>query len=225
LGVVRRTIHYYVKEGLLPPPTGRGPSARYTEDHLLKLRYIQLMKESTHLRLEGIREALEPLAGDELEGEVLRMQLWSRGGDSMTPQLDRLDMPLAEAGAEINEDPEEALPTETTMAFERGPSDAERRLLKEPGGAPDTDGEPESTPRLRVTREMLIRSIKRFAPEPPDEATARPDAEPSAVKTADTWTRVRITDDLEIHFRPGAGGRFHKKLRRLLAMARKSFGK
>ncbi len=150
-GVVRRTIHYYVKEGLLPPPKGRGPSARYTEDHLLKLRYIQLMKESTHLRLEGIREAVEPLAGDELEAEVLRMRLWSSGGDTPTKQLlaglDRspagfdarstegLDMSMAETDAEAAEGMDEAVLMESTSCLERAPTetDPQRRLIEASG--------------------------------------------------------------------------------------------
>lgn len=260
-GVVRRTIHYYVKEGLLPPPKGRGPSARYTEDHLLKLRYIQLMKESTHLRLEGIREAVEPLTGDELEAEVLRMRLWSQGGDTPTKQLlaglDRspagfdarftagldtspakvdaestagLDMSMAETDAEAAEGLDEAVLMESTSCLERAPTETDpRRRLIEASGAPDSGGDPESNEmirpelELRMSPENLLHKLKRYMSKPPE--TAPPEAEPLAAETEDTWARVRITDDLEIHFRPGAGGGFHKKLRRLLAMARKSFGK
>ena len=35
-----RTIRYYVAEGLLPGPGGRGKAATYGEDHLLRLRLI-----------------------------------------------------------------------------------------------------------------------------------------------------------------------------------------
>ena len=69
-GVPRRTIHFYVKEGLLPSPGGRGRSARYAETHRLRLRLVELLKESTHLRLQGIREYIEPLSLDELQMEI-----------------------------------------------------------------------------------------------------------------------------------------------------------
>ena len=40
-GVSARTIRYYISEGLLQPAYGRGPSATYDADHLLRLRMIQ----------------------------------------------------------------------------------------------------------------------------------------------------------------------------------------
>lgn len=59
-GVPRRNIHFYVKEHLLPPPVGLRSSARYNEEHLLRLGVIRVLQGS-HLRLEGIREALEKM--------------------------------------------------------------------------------------------------------------------------------------------------------------------
>jgi DNA-binding transcriptional MerR regulator len=59
-GVPRRTIHFYVKEQLLQPPAGRGGAAKYNEEHLLRLGVIRVLQGS-HLRLEGIREALEKM--------------------------------------------------------------------------------------------------------------------------------------------------------------------
>lgn len=59
-GVPRRNIHFYVKESLLPPPVGLRNSARYNEEHLLRLGVIRVLQGS-HLRLEGIREALNKM--------------------------------------------------------------------------------------------------------------------------------------------------------------------
>ena len=59
-GVTRRNIHFYVKEHLLPPPTGLRSSAKYSEEHILRLGMIRVLKGS-ELRLEGIREALEKM--------------------------------------------------------------------------------------------------------------------------------------------------------------------
>jgi DNA-binding transcriptional MerR regulator len=59
-GVLRRNIHFYVKERLLSPPLGLRSSARYNEEHLLRLGVIRVLQGS-HLRLEGIREALEKM--------------------------------------------------------------------------------------------------------------------------------------------------------------------
>lgn len=56
-GVARRNIHFYVQQGLLPPPAGAGLGARYTDEHLLRLRAIPVLRDRG-LRLDEIRERL-----------------------------------------------------------------------------------------------------------------------------------------------------------------------
>ncbi|MBP1634901.1 MAG: hypothetical protein H6Q10_1475 [Acidobacteria bacterium] len=56
-GVSRRTLHFYVQRGLLPPPEGRGRGARYTDDHLARLLQIKGWQEQG-LPLEEIRGRL-----------------------------------------------------------------------------------------------------------------------------------------------------------------------
>lgn len=57
-GINRRTIHFYVKEGILPAPQGTGGGARYGEEHLLRLQLTRELQKS-HLKLSGIREAMD----------------------------------------------------------------------------------------------------------------------------------------------------------------------
>lgn len=64
-GLTARTIRYYISEGLLPPAYGRGPSAVYDADHLLRLRYIQQLK-AARLPLNDIKERLNGLTSDDL---------------------------------------------------------------------------------------------------------------------------------------------------------------
>jgi DNA-binding transcriptional MerR regulator len=56
-GVNRRNIHFYVQQGVLPPPQGAGLGARYSEEHLLYLRAIPVLR-NRGLRLDEIRERL-----------------------------------------------------------------------------------------------------------------------------------------------------------------------
>jgi DNA-binding transcriptional MerR regulator len=56
-GVSRRNIHFYVQQGLLPSPEGAGLGARYTDEHLLRLRAIPVLRDRG-LRLDEIRERL-----------------------------------------------------------------------------------------------------------------------------------------------------------------------
>lgn len=44
-GVSVRTIRYYITEGLLPGPGGRGKGASYSEEHLLRLRLIRRLAQ------------------------------------------------------------------------------------------------------------------------------------------------------------------------------------
>lgn len=64
-GVNPRTIRYYITEGLLQPAYGRGPSATYDPDHLLRLRLIQHFKEQ-HLSLKEIKDQLAELTSDDI---------------------------------------------------------------------------------------------------------------------------------------------------------------
>lgn len=59
-GINVRTIRYYLAEGLLPPPSGRGPAAIYGPGHRNRLRLIRRLQEA-HLPLAAIRTQLEAL--------------------------------------------------------------------------------------------------------------------------------------------------------------------
>jgi len=64
-GINRRTIHFYVKEGVLPAPRGAGGGARYGEEHLLRLQLTRELQKS-HLKLSGIKEAMDRLSLDQM---------------------------------------------------------------------------------------------------------------------------------------------------------------
>jgi DNA-binding transcriptional MerR regulator len=59
-GVPVRRIRFYVAEGLLPPPHGRGRAAHYTTTHLERLQQIIALRES-NLGLDEIKERLGDL--------------------------------------------------------------------------------------------------------------------------------------------------------------------
>ena len=40
-GISPRTLRYYISEGLLPPPLGRGPGKHYDDAHLTRLQAVQ----------------------------------------------------------------------------------------------------------------------------------------------------------------------------------------
>lgn len=65
-GVPRRTIYFYVQQGLLPPPQGAGLAAYYTHAHLVRLRLIPILRRQG-LRLDSIRERFSRLSVEEIE--------------------------------------------------------------------------------------------------------------------------------------------------------------
>lgn len=56
-GVSRRTVRFYVQEGLIPPPAGLGRGAHYRKEHLEALLRVKAMQERG-LLLEEIRLTL-----------------------------------------------------------------------------------------------------------------------------------------------------------------------
>jgi len=63
-GIPRRTIHFYLQQGLLPPPEGNGPAARYGPRHLLQLRLIPWLRENGN-RLDEIRNIFNRSTGED----------------------------------------------------------------------------------------------------------------------------------------------------------------
>jgi len=57
-GVPRRTIYFYVQQGVLPPPRGAGLAARYDEVHLSRLQAIPRLRAQGR-RLDEIRSLFE----------------------------------------------------------------------------------------------------------------------------------------------------------------------
>jgi DNA-binding transcriptional MerR regulator len=61
-GVSRRTVRYYVQEGLIPPPLGVGRGRHYGRSHLDRLLEVKARQEAG-LSLEQIRARRTPTPG------------------------------------------------------------------------------------------------------------------------------------------------------------------
>lgn len=64
-GVTPRTVRYYIQQGLLPAPEPQGPSTRYGQGHLDRLRLIRDL-QAEHQPLAVIRQRLEELADEDV---------------------------------------------------------------------------------------------------------------------------------------------------------------
>jgi DNA-binding transcriptional MerR regulator len=71
-GFSRRTIRYYIQEGLLEPPAGRGRGGFYYDSHLEKLLYIKSLQERG-LSLSAILKLLKTV---EIQAPSPSREVW-----------------------------------------------------------------------------------------------------------------------------------------------------
>jgi len=76
--VTKRTIHYYVNRGLIPPPKGAGVASAYDDSHLVRLRLIKKLQER-FLPLDAIRQMLLGMTDEEVTAKLDEL---SRGTDA-----------------------------------------------------------------------------------------------------------------------------------------------
>jgi DNA-binding transcriptional MerR regulator len=76
-GVSRRTVRYYVQEGLLPTPFGIGRGNHYGPEHLDQLLRVRSLQEAGHT-LDEIRRALN--GEDRVHVQALRAAPFSEQG-------------------------------------------------------------------------------------------------------------------------------------------------
>ena len=126
-----RTIHFYIKEGLLSPPSSKGGGARYTERHLVLLKLIDHLK-CTNLRLAEIRQKLAGSSDDALQ-ELLRQAesgelvfTTSRPGPPLAHRLDVRERDVSYAALTDHDLHEDSLRQPDLPLFERRRTRPER---------------------------------------------------------------------------------------------------
>lgn len=112
--VTKRTIHYYIGLGLLPPPSGTRSRAVYGAEHRERLMAIKLLKNA-YLPLKEIRARLEGLS---LE-QVSRLAGQLSASDALPLGQTRSRMLSADAMDEAPPEPErpEAPSVEQSLNF------------------------------------------------------------------------------------------------------------
>ena len=72
-GLNRRTIHFYTRQRIIPPPKGKAGGARYSNIHVFRLRLIKHL-QPTHLKLTGIKEYLDSLPQRDMEMQFEKLE-------------------------------------------------------------------------------------------------------------------------------------------------------
>lgn len=150
-GVTPRTVRYYVSQGLLRPPTGSGPAARYDDGHRDRLRMIRRLQRD-HLPLAEIRSRLDALTDAEVAGLLAEPP----------PPMDSAAEYIARllAGRGVVPAPRPAPPPGPPITLQRAMAPPPARLLAMHAGVVPPDGVPvaEPEPPARATWERVTLS-------------------------------------------------------------------
>ncbi len=96
-GVSRETIHFYLREGLLPRPRKAGRTvAYYDEEHLSRLKLIRTLREEKYLPLAVIRRLLDSPNAAERDVDTLAsvLHLTARLEQGRKPSDEAIDEAL-----------------------------------------------------------------------------------------------------------------------------------
>lgn len=210
-GFDRRTIAYYVQEGLLPRVGRRGPRTRYprlVRDRLLFIRRVREAEEAgevSAVSLSDMRKVFERVS-PALIGKV------ADGGIAVTPELverasTRFRLPAMRRAAleeRLRSRSEARISEPPIMAAPPPPPDpgwaGGRELL---GVARDVGGEEEGVayaPPVRDLdeREAAAEDLADALGQLRDRARRR---EKRSSRSLETWTRVEITPEIELSLR------------------------
>lgn len=226
-GVPIRTVRYYIAEGLLPGPGGRGRAAAYRDEHRQRLRLIRRLVEQ-HLPLSEVRQRLAGLdPGDVaalLRDAERRAVERERASTGVSPKAyiaallrEGANHPASAAGATRLSRPKPA-------RLGAPPSAPEG----EPRGAPPLSpaGVPFGAPLPAPTEEAPgapASTTSRAAFGPPSTATRRAAFGPPrrGPNDATAWSRHELAPGVELHVRADAEIAEQDLVRRLHEAARK----
>lgn len=202
-GTTVRTIHYYISEGLLPPPAGTTRNATYSPAHLARLRLIGALREEG-LALASIRQRLAPLADAQALEVVAELdEHLSQSGVTPLTTLGLIEAALASRN--IVESEPAPPPRHASMALEapRVMYDVEDARQSSPGSAGD------------YLKRVLRGPQERPAQPVPMPRPKSPMRKPIESERPEAWYHFRIEDGIELRVRED---RFRESKGRLRAV-------
>ena len=238
-GLPVRTIRFYIAEGLIPSPGREGPTTRYPEATLSKLRLIARLRDA-HESLSEIRAGLAGLT----EAQLAELATGSEPpAVARESALDYIRGILGDPRAELGE--EESIfgtgiqaPARHAASAPRQGSPASPAARAAAGAEPleqatDTagtvfamvlpPGEAELTDALAHPS-----AAHSFPPAPASPAPrASTAAEPSAPRSnfeRSQWERIALVEGIELHIQRPLSRRGNRMVERLIAFTRQLSG-
>jgi DNA-binding transcriptional MerR regulator len=216
-GTTVRTVHYYIAEGLIPPPQGTTRNASYSVAHLARLRLIAALRDEG-LALASIRQRLAPLSDEQaLEVAAELDEHLSRAGETPLTTLGLIEAALStRINAEI--EVSDAVPPMrfASMSLEEAPESFDRQSA--------------SNQSRESAREYLDRVQRR--PSPPRPASPvplprpqLPARKPQETDRPETWHHFRIEDGIELRVREDRYRESKGRLRAVIDTLRTTLGR
>lgn len=203
-----RTIRFYITEGLLPGPGGRGKAAVYGEEHLLRLQLIRRLVDQ-HLPLKEIRERLSALSVSDVRAilaEEQRQEEAAReGGQALSPR-EYVSNLLARAKLA-------RLPSEPARAAAAPPATAKAGPLGAPDVGPSCAAESVDQPAHTSIRRTDRPQVGGLARRLEEGARAYRSYQDSSTGL---WRRWELAPGVELHIRGDVEKAYPERMQRLL---------
>lgn len=240
--VTRRTVRYYVAEGLLPSPGGAGQQRTYTREHLLRLHAIKRLKDA-YLPLDEIRRHLDGLDEHALQ-EILVVEsapLPESAADYIAAVLGggesgaarrmsgtRVDDTVGrrDLSALASQTPPPVPPPALTPASL--PQMVDLPPAASASTAPGAAGPPGAIlPAIsafikerRAVREMSSRGDGQDDAATPASVASQSALDPASLPPATAWQRVALGPGVELHYQETRDERRGAVLSRIIRLAR-----
>lgn len=205
-GVTTRTIRYYTAEGLLPAPETQGKYARYTADHLQRLRLIAQLKE-TYLPLHEIRQRIAQLRPE----QVTTMLNEAQAAPHELAESSSAEDYIANVVARQRTVPAPAAEV-YGAAHMRAPGAPQPPMAAAPAPAAAAPA-PQPAPGPQPARGGFLRRLL-----PQQRPVAPPD-----MPQAEAWRRVALAPGVELHVREPADPATQERVQTLIEQARTLF--
>ncbi len=190
-GVTRRTVHYYVAQGLLPPAGTEGPGTRYGEGHLDRLRLIRELQRE-HLPLSEIRSRLERLNDEQVR------DLLNAGESLPEPRGTAFDYIQSVLAGTNRRALSVAMPARAPAARQA------------PAAAATPPAPPAGAPPPPFPAPVAAAPALPSAASPPEPSNA----------ARSQWERISLGPDVELHVRRPQSRLQNRAVDRLVALAR-----
>jgi len=189
-----RTIRSYIEQGLVPGPESLGRHARYTDEHLHRLKAIHALRRQLGWTLADIRQLLLTLSPQAIEEIAEKGRLPDVPQDAPPKPASTSALAYLKALQSTTDAIDETLGAIRHVMAARTLSAA-----APPGKASPPQADPaDPVDRLRQGLEHLTRNQ-------PVQRRAR----------AETWRRIPVTPDVELHVRGVPEGIHLERLERI----------